>query len=194
MVGFEIQGVALTFGDESVIAVVGDERQLGTGRRFDPPYDEPHRHSVGLTGERCVAGLGHVGRAFHPVCDGRPLPLGYGLDEITQLGKLADGDGEAGLAQVANTGPIILSDQGFLARFPGGGLTRWCRGLGAPHGGCGRVVAFSPRHVESVVRPRSQCRLVASFADGRGRGQQFRSGLVDVPSSRASSIRSFSSD
>ena len=32
MVGLKVQGVALPVGDESVIAVVGEQRQLGTGR------------------------------------------------------------------------------------------------------------------------------------------------------------------
>ena len=32
MVGLQIQGVALPFGDEGVIAIVGEQRQLGAGR------------------------------------------------------------------------------------------------------------------------------------------------------------------
>ena len=35
-------------GDEAVIAVGGEEGQLGTGRGLHPPDDEPHRGGVGL--------------------------------------------------------------------------------------------------------------------------------------------------
>ena len=34
MVGLKVQGISIPVGDESVIAVVGEERQLGTGRGF----------------------------------------------------------------------------------------------------------------------------------------------------------------
>ena len=50
--------------------------------------------AVGLTLEGGVGGLDHIGGAVHPVGDGRPVRLGYGLDEIAQAGVLADGDGE----------------------------------------------------------------------------------------------------
>ena len=36
-------------GDAAVIAVGGEEGQLGTGRGFHAPDDEPHRRGVGLT-------------------------------------------------------------------------------------------------------------------------------------------------
>ena len=39
--------------------------------------------------------LGHFGGAVHPVRNGRPVRLGYRLDEIAQTGVLANGDGEA---------------------------------------------------------------------------------------------------
>ena len=97
MVGLQFQGLSIPIGDESVIAVVGEEGQLGTGRGLHPAYDEPHRRGVGLTVEGGVAGLGHIGGAFHPVRDGRPVLLGYGLDDIAQALVQADGDGEADL-------------------------------------------------------------------------------------------------
>ena len=52
MVGLQFQGVAIPVGDEAVIAVVGEEGQLGTGRGLRPPDDEPHRYGVrfGLEG------------------------------------------------------------------------------------------------------------------------------------------------
>ena len=37
------------YSDEAVIAVGGEEGQLGTGRRLHPPDDEPHRRGVRLT-------------------------------------------------------------------------------------------------------------------------------------------------
>ncbi len=51
MTGLEIEGVAVPVGDESVIAVTGKQRQLGAGGGLDPPDDEPHRYSGGLTPE-----------------------------------------------------------------------------------------------------------------------------------------------
>ena len=41
MVGLEVQGISVPVGDEGVIAVVGEQRQLGAGRGLDPA-DEPH--------------------------------------------------------------------------------------------------------------------------------------------------------
>ena len=49
VVGLQFQGVSLPVGDEGVIAVGGEEGQLGTGRRLHPPDDEPHRRGVRLT-------------------------------------------------------------------------------------------------------------------------------------------------
>ena len=95
MVGLQFQGLTLSVGDEAVIAVGGEEGQLGTGRGFHPPDDEPHRRSVGPTLEGGVRGLRHVGGAVHPVGYRRPGIFGYGLDEIAQASTLADGDGKA---------------------------------------------------------------------------------------------------
>ena len=95
MVGLQFQGVSLPVGDEGVIAVAGEERQLGTGRRLHPPDDEPHRRGVGLTLEGRVVSFSHVGGAVHPVGDRRPVRLGYVLDDVAQPGVLADGDGVA---------------------------------------------------------------------------------------------------
>ena len=89
------RGFPLPVGDEAVIAVGGEEGQLGTGRGLHPPDDEPYGRGVGLTLEGGVGSLGHIGGAVHPVGDGRPGIFGYGLDEIVQAIVLADGDGEA---------------------------------------------------------------------------------------------------
>ena len=88
-------------GDEAVIAVVDEEGQLGTGRGLHPPDDEPHRCGVGLALEGGVGGLGHIGGAVHPVGNGRPVLLRYGLNQLPQAGVLADGDGEADIQLAA---------------------------------------------------------------------------------------------
>ena len=75
MVGLEIQGVPVPVGDEAVIAVAGEERQLGAVRGLHPPDDEPHRCGVGLILEGDVRGLRHVGGAVHPVGTRRPVML-----------------------------------------------------------------------------------------------------------------------
>ena len=49
MVGLQFQGFPVPVGDEAVIAVAGEEGQLGTGRGLHPPDDEPHRGGFGLT-------------------------------------------------------------------------------------------------------------------------------------------------
>ena len=61
MVGLQFQGVPVSVGDEAVIAVAGEEGQLGTGRGLHPPDDEPHRCGVGLILEGDVGGLRHIG-------------------------------------------------------------------------------------------------------------------------------------
>ena len=80
--GLQFQDIPLPVGAEGVIAVAGEQRQLGAGRGPHPADDEPHRHSAWLALERCVFSLSHVGSTVHPVRDGRPLRLGYGLDEM----------------------------------------------------------------------------------------------------------------
>ena len=49
MVGLQFQGLPVPVGDEAVIAVGGEEGQLGTGRGLHPPDDEPYRRGVGLS-------------------------------------------------------------------------------------------------------------------------------------------------
>ena len=92
MVGLQFPGVAVSIGDESVIAVGGEQGQLGAWCGFHPPDDEPHRHGVGLAREGDIRGFGHVGGTFHPVRDGRPVCLRYGLDDVAHALVLADGD------------------------------------------------------------------------------------------------------
>ena len=95
MVGLQVQGVARSVGDEGVIAVVGEERQLGVGRGLDPADDETHGCGVGLILEGSVSCLSHVSGVLHPVWNGRPVLLGNVFDGVAHTGVLADGDGVA---------------------------------------------------------------------------------------------------
>ena len=146
MISLQFEHLPVAVGDEGVIAVSGEEGELGTGRRLHPPDNEPHRGGVGLGLERdvelvsevfsrtniviktasnygrllvgntilsslasiirmslwswtsetsSVGGFRHIGGTVHPVGYGRPVRLGYRLDEIAQPLVLADGDGEA---------------------------------------------------------------------------------------------------
>ena len=101
-VGLQFQRLPIPVGDEPVIAVGGEEGQLGTGRGLHPPDDEPHRCGVRLGLEGGVGGLGHIGSAVHPVGNRRPARLGNRLDEIVQALVLADGDGEADIHPAAD--------------------------------------------------------------------------------------------
>ena len=49
MIGLQFQGFPVPVGDEAVIAVGGEEGQLGTGRGLHSPDDEPHRRGAGFT-------------------------------------------------------------------------------------------------------------------------------------------------
>ena len=132
VVGFQLEGVALSVRDETVIAVAGEERQLGAGRGLHPADDEAHWCSVGLTVEGSVNGLGHIGGAVHPVGYGCPVRLWYGLDEIAQSGVLSDGDGEADihLATDGNDGVGIEAAVGPHRERSRGTVSR--RKLAAP--------------------------------------------------------------
>ena len=71
---------------------------------YTPFQDEPDAAPVRLILEGSVAGFGHIGGALHPVGDGRPVSLGYGLYDIAQAFVLADGDGEADIHFAAGGG------------------------------------------------------------------------------------------
>ena len=60
MIGLQFQQLPIAVGDEAVIAVGGEEGQLGTGRGLHPPDDEPHRRGVGFTLEGDIGGLCHI--------------------------------------------------------------------------------------------------------------------------------------
>ena len=95
VVGLQFQGLSVPIGDEPVIAVSGEDGQLGTGRGLHPPDDDPYRRGVGLALEGSVGGLGHIGAAVHPVWDRHLVCIGNRLDQVPQAGVLTDGDGEA---------------------------------------------------------------------------------------------------
>ena len=48
MISLQFEGLPVPAGDEAVIAVGGEEGQLGAGRGLHPPDDEPHRRGAGL--------------------------------------------------------------------------------------------------------------------------------------------------
>ena len=118
VVGLQLQGFPVPVGDEGVIAVDGEEGQLGTGRGLHPPDDEPHRCGIGLSPQGGAGGLRHIGGAVHPVWDRPPVRLGYGLDQVPQAFVLADGDGEADIHPAAD------GDHGVGIRMRSG----WLRG------------------------------------------------------------------
>ena len=70
MVGLQFQGLSVPVGDEAVIAVGGEEGQLGTGRGLHPPDDEPHRRGVGLSPEEGVEGVSEVQVSYDIRCFG----------------------------------------------------------------------------------------------------------------------------
>ena len=60
MISLQFEHLPIPVGAEAVIAVGGEESQLGTGRGLHPPDDEPHRHGVRLTLERSVEPVSEV--------------------------------------------------------------------------------------------------------------------------------------
>ena len=107
VVGFQFQCVALSVRDEGVIAVAGEESQLGAGRGPDPADDEAHRCGVRLTPEWGVSGLGNGGGTLHPVGYGHPVLLLYGLYQFSESLVLADGDGEADIHLAADGDDVL---------------------------------------------------------------------------------------
>ena len=62
MVGLQFQGFPVPVGDEAMIAVGGEEGELGTGPRLHPPHDEPYRRGVRLGRERSVEPVSEIRR------------------------------------------------------------------------------------------------------------------------------------
>ena len=62
MIGLQFQGLPVPVGNEAVIAVGGEQRQLGAGRGLHPPDDEPHRCGVGLILEGGVEPVSEIRR------------------------------------------------------------------------------------------------------------------------------------
>ena len=85
VVGLQFQGLPVPVGDEAVVAVAGEEGQLGTGRGLHPPDDEPHRGGVGLALEGDVGGFRHIGGAVHPVGDGVQSASGIASMRLRRL-------------------------------------------------------------------------------------------------------------
>ena len=62
VVNLQFQRLPAPVGNEAVIAVGGEEGQLGTGRGLHPPDDEPHRRGVGLALEGGVEPVSEIRR------------------------------------------------------------------------------------------------------------------------------------
>lgn len=60
VVGLDLTDVSGPVGDERVVVLGREQRQLAAGSRPDPAHDKAHRDGV-LAGERGVGGLGDVG-------------------------------------------------------------------------------------------------------------------------------------
>ena len=187
MISLQFQHLPIAVGDEAVIAVGGEEGQLGTGRGLHPPDDEPHRRGVGLTLEGDIGGLGHIGGAVHPVGNRRPGIFRYGLDDIVQVAfVLAEGDGEAdrfsvSLSQIPSCGrriPRFMSVEAAVGPHrelsPGPGVAhpphRLTQEVGGAAGGVGAALAQAGhQHVsdaggdsqQPVIAPRVGVAVVA---------------------------------
>ena len=176
VVGLEVQGVPVPVGDAAVIAVVGEEGQLGAGRGLDPADDEPHRCGVGLTLEGRVAGLRHSGGAVQPVWYGRPVLLGYGLDDIAQTLVLADGDGEARIHVAAD------GDQGVGIEAAVGAHRELSAGpsVAYPPHRLAQEVGRAPNGVGAALAQSTHQRVAGAGGDGEERVIAPLAGVVVV--------------
>ena len=165
MVGLQVQRVAVTVGDEGVVAVIGKQRQLGAGRGLDPAYDEPHGCGVGLALEGDIRGLGHVGGAVHPVWNERPLCLRNGLDEVAHALVLSHGDGEADALLSAG------GDDGVGVEAAVGPHGEWSGGPGVTHPPhrLPQEVGRAPRRVGSALAQSGHQHLSGSGGHGEER-------------------------
>ena len=101
-----------------MIAVSGEQRQLGAGRGLHSADDDPHRLGIGLSPEMGVLDLSHVGGALHPVGYGPPVALRYGLDQMVQAG--GDGESDTRLAADGDHGVGVETAVGSDGELSGG--------------------------------------------------------------------------
>ena len=73
MISLQFEGLPVPVGDEAVIAVSGEEGELGTGCRLHPSDNEPHRRGVGLGLEGSVELVSEVSAPLSAakLCDDR---------------------------------------------------------------------------------------------------------------------------
>ena len=171
MVSLQFEQLPVPVGDEAVIAVFGEEGQLGTGRRLHPPDDEPYRRGVCLSLEGGAGGLGHIGGTVHPVRNRRPGIFGYRLDEIVQAFVLADGDGEVDIHPAADGGHGVgieaaVGPHGELP--PGPGMAhpahRLMQEVGGAPGGVGPALAQAGHQHVAGSGGDDQQRVIAPLA------------------------------
>ena len=94
MIGLQFQRLPNAVGDEGVIAVSGEEGELGTGCGFTRRTMSRAGGASGLVWTGCKSSP-DIGGAVHPVGNGSPVLLWYRLDQVPQASALADGDREA---------------------------------------------------------------------------------------------------
>ena len=122
----------------------------------------------GLLPKGDVSGLGQVGGAVHPVGDGRPIRLGYRLDQIAQALVLADGDGEADLrlATDGDHGVDVEAAVGPHRELPLGA------GMAHPSHGLPLEVGGAPSGVGAALAQPGHQHVPGSGASSSGPGQQ----------------------
>ena len=111
------------------------------------------------------------GGALHPIGDGRPVFLGYGLDELAQALVLADGDGEADvlIAADGDHGVGVKAAVGPHGEWSGGSSVadpthRFPQEVGGAPSGVGPALA-QPRHQHVAGSGgHGQQRVIASLA------------------------------
>ena len=75
MIGLQLQRLPIAVGDEAVIAVSGEEGELGTVRRLHPPDDEPHRRVKPTPGSQLALFARYSYHGFITDRDGETLEL-----------------------------------------------------------------------------------------------------------------------
>ena len=115
--------------------------------------------------ERSVRGFGHVGSALHPVWDGRPVGLGYDLDDVPQTGVLADGDGVSDLRLAAGGDDVVVVE---ATVGPHGELTR---GAGIAHAAhrLAQEMGGAPGRVGPALAQPTHQHVAGSGGDGEER-------------------------
>ena len=82
MISLQLEGLPVPVGAEAVIAVGGEEGQLGPGRGLHSPDDEPRRRGAGLSSGREVSG------SLRPHRQRRPSSKGIGVQSASGIASM----------------------------------------------------------------------------------------------------------